>query len=140
MAFDPISILLDIGGKVIDRVFPDPVAKAQAQLELFKLQQSGELAALSADVQMTLGQLDVNKAEASNPNTFVSGWRPFVGWTCGAGFAVQLVVGPFATWGSRLLGHPVDFPPLDIATMMPVLIGMLGLGGMRTYEKYKGVA
>ena len=133
MAFDPISALLDIGGKVIDRVWPDPAQAAAAKLELFKLQQSGELAQIA-------GQMDVNKAEAANPNVFVSGWRPFIGWVCGLGFGVQFVFGPLAEWGSALYGHPVKFPPMDTGTMMPLLLGMLGLGGLRTAEKIQCVA
>jgi len=133
MALDPLSALLDIGGKVIDRVWPDPAQAAAAKLELFKLQQSGELAQIA-------GQMDVNKAEAANPNVFVSGWRPFIGWVCGLGFGVQFVFGPLAEWGSALYGHPVKFPPMDTGTMMPLLLGMLGLGGLRTAEKIQGVA
>ena len=133
MALDPLSALLDIGGKVIDRVWPDPAQAAAAKLELFKLQQSGELAQIA-------GQMDVNKAEAANPNVFVSGWRPFSGWVCGLGFGVQFVFGPLAEWGSALYGHPVKFPPMDTGTMMPLLLGMLGLGGLRTAEKIQGVA
>ena len=133
MALDPLSALLDIGGKVIDRVWPDPAQAAAAKLELFKLQQSGELAQIA-------GQMEVNKAEAANPNVFVSGWRPFIGWVCGLGFGVQFVFGPLAEWGSALYGHPVKFPPMDTGTMMPLLLGMLGLGGLRTAEKIQGVA
>jgi hypothetical protein len=133
MALDPISALLDVGSKVIDRVWPDPAQAASAKLELMKLQQSGELALIA-------GQMDINKVEAANPSVFVSGWRPGIGWVCGAGFAVQFVVGPLAEWGSALYGHPVKFPQMDTGTMMPLLLGMLGLGGMRTAEKIQGVA
>lgn len=133
MALDPISALLDVGSKVIDRVWPDPAQAASAKLELMKLQQSGELAQIA-------GQMDINKVEAANPSLFVSGWRPGIGWVCGAGFAVQFVVGPLAEWGSALYGHPVKFPQMDMGTMMPLLLGMLGLGGMRTAEKIQGVA
>ena len=133
MALDPLSALLDIGGKVIDRVWPDPEKAAAAKLELFKMQQSGELAVIA-------GQLDINKVEAANPSVFVSGWRPFIGWVCGSGFAIQFVIGPLAEWGSALYGHPVKFPQMDMGTMMPLLAGMLGLGAMRTAEKINGVA
>jgi len=133
MALDPISALLDVGSKVIDRVWPDPAQAASAKLELMKLQQSGELALIA-------GQMDINKVEAANPSVFVSGWRPGIGWVCGAGFAVQFVIGPLAEWGSALYGHPVKFPQMDTGTMMPLLLGMLGLGGMRTAEKIQGVA
>ena len=133
MALDPISALLDIGGKVLDRVFPDPAQQAAAKLELMKLQQSGELAQLA-------GQMDINKIEAASSSLFVSGWRPAIGWICGAGFGVQFVIGPLAEWSSALYGHPVKFPQMDTGTMMPLLLGMLGLGGMRTAEKIQGVA
>ena len=128
MALDPVSALLDIGGKVMDRLWPDPVQAAAAKMELFKMQQSGELAQMA-------GQLDINKAEAANPSVFVSGWRPFIGWVCGSGFAIQFVIGPIAEWGSAVYGHPVKFPQMDTGTMMPLLLGMLGLGGLRTAEK-----
>ena len=133
MALDPVTALLDIGGKVIDRLWPDPVQAAQAKLELIKLQQSGELTQIA-------GQLEINKAEAGNPNPFTSGWRPFIGWVCGAGFALQFVIGPLGEWVSMLMGHPVKFPQMDLGTMMPLLFGMLGLGAYRTAEKMRGVA
>jgi hypothetical protein len=133
MALDPLFALLDIGGKVIDRVWPDPIQAAAAKLELFKLQQSGELAQIA-------GQMEINRVEAANPSVFVSGWRPAIGWVCGAGFAIQFVVGPLAEWGSALYGTPVKFPAMDTGTMMPLLLGMLGLGGLRTAEKIQGVA
>ena len=133
MALDPVSALLDIGGKVMDRLWPDPAQAAAAKLELFKLQQSGELSIIA-------GQLAINKEEAANPNVFVSGWRPFIGWVCGSGFAIQFVIGPMAEWGSAIYGHPVKFPQMDVGTMMPLLLGMLGLGTLRTAEKIQGVA
>ena len=133
MALDPVTALLDIGSKVIDRIWPDPAQAASAKLELLKLQQSGEL-------QQIAGQLQINNSEAQNPNPFVSGWRPFIGWVCGAGFAVQFVVGPLGEWLSMLYGHPVKFPQMDLGTMMPLLFGMLGLGAYRTAEKIQGVA
>lgn len=128
MALDPVSALFEIGGKVLDRVLPDPAQQAAAKLELMKLQQNGELAQIT-------GQMEINKVEAASSSIFVSGWRPSIGWVCGAGFAVQFVIGPLAEWGSALYGHPVKFPQMDTGTMMPLLLGMLGLGGLRTAEK-----
>ncbi len=133
MALDPVTSLLDVGGNVIDRLWPDPLQAAQAKLELIKLQQSGDLAHIA-------GQLEINKAEAASPSPFTSGWRPFIAWTCGAGFAVQFVVGPVGEWFCALAGHPVKFPQMDLGTMMPLLFGMLGLGAYRTAEKVRGVA
>jgi len=128
MALDPVSTLLEIGGKVLDRVLPDPAQQAAAKLELMKLQQNGELAQI-------IGQMEINKVEAASSSLFVSGWRPSVGWVCSAGFAVQFIIGPLAEWGAALAGHPVKFPQMDTGTMMPLLLGMLGLGGLRTAEK-----
>jgi len=133
MALDPVTALFEVGSKVLDRVLPDPAQQAAAKLELMRLQQSGELAQIT-------GQMDINKAEAASSSVFVSGWRPSVGWVCSAGFAVQFVIGPLAEWGAALAGHPVKFPQMDTGTMMPLLLGMLGLGGMRTVEKMQGVA
>jgi len=130
---DPVTTLLDMSGKVIDRLWPDPVQAAQAKLELIKLQQSGELIQIA-------GQLEINKAEAANPNPFTSGWRPFIGWVCGAGFALQLVVGPLGQWIATLAGHPVKFPQMDLGTMLPLLFGMLGLGAYRTAEKINRIS
>lgn len=127
-------------GKILDRIIPDPKAKADAQLELLKITQSGELAQLTADTELAKGQLDVDKTEAANPNPFVSGWRPFVGWVCGLGMASQFVIGPLFTWASTLWGHPTPFPTLDLSTLLTLLFGMLGLGAMRTTEKINGVA
>jgi hypothetical protein len=137
---NPLELLLGIGAKVIDRLFPDPAQKAQAQLELFKLQQSGELAELAASVQLATNQSNVNAEEAKSENLFKSGWRPFIGWVCGTGLAIQFIVSPILSWGSRLFNHPVDLPSLDLSVILTLLFGMLGLGVLRTHEKINGVS
>ena len=133
MSLDPVSALLDIGGKVIDRVWPDPVQAATAKLELIKLQQSGELAAMA-------GQLDINKVEAGNASVFVSGWRPFIGWVCGAACAWNWIGLKIALFVAAFFGHPLELASADLSEMMPVLMGMLGIGTLRTIEKLNGVA
>lgn len=125
---------------IVDKIIPDPAAKAAAQLELLKLQQTGELAALNADVSVATSQTDVNKVEAASSNFFVSGWRPAVGWVCVSAFAVKFLGGPVIYMVAEFFNKIVTLPPIDVTEMMPVLIGMLGLGGFRTYEKIKGVA
>jgi hypothetical protein len=140
MGIDPISTILGVGGKLIDRILPDQAAKAAANLELLKLAQNGELAALAADTDLAKGQLGVNQAEASHRSMFVAGWRPFIGWVCGSGLAFQFVIGPLATWIAALCGHPIAVPALDMSTLTTLLLGMLGLGGMRTFEKVAKVA
>lgn len=132
MIFDLIQPIVS---KVFDRIWPDPKDQANAQLELLKLQQSGELEYLKADLQTRLAQLQINNTEAASESLFKSGWRPLIGWTCGASFAWQFVAGPALTWLSNLVGHPMLLPSTDLSQMMPVLLGMLGMGLMRTYEK-----
>ena len=130
---DPITAVLDIGSKVIDRLWPDPVQRDAAKLELFKLQQAGELAQIT-------GQLEINKEEAKSASVFVSGWRPAIGWVCGMACAWNWIGLPIAKFGMMLYGHPIELSPADISEMMPVLFGMLGLGALRTAEKVNGVA
>lgn len=138
MALDPVTAVLDIGNTLIQRLFPDPAQAAEAKLKLIELQQNGELATLAADTDLAKGQLTVNVEEAKSASLFVAGWRPFVGWVCGTGFAIQ-VLGPLLTWITALFGHKTDFPPLDFSVMGPTLATLLGVAGMRTYEKFKGV-
>jgi hypothetical protein len=133
VSLDPVSALLDIGGKVIDRLWPDPVQAANAKLELIKLQQSGELAVI-------VGQLEINKAEAASASVFVSGWRPFIGWVCGAACAWNWIGLKIALFAAAYFEHPLTLAPADLSEMMPVLMGMLGIGAMRTVEKLNGVA
>jgi hypothetical protein len=129
---DVISILLGLGSKLIENLFPDPAVAAQAKLNLLKLQQDGVLAQISA-------QTDINKVEAANPNLFVSGWRPFIGWVCGFGLCMQFLISPLFTWVTALSGHSIVFPSLDMGTLLTLLGGMLGLGGLRTVEKIRRV-
>lgn len=137
---DAIGAALNIGGKIIDRVIPDPAAAAAAKLELIKLQQSGELAQMGAVKDLAIAQAQTNTAEAASTNTFVSGWRPMVGWTCALGLGTQFIVRPFFIFGANLLHKVADFPVLDLGTLTTLLFGMLGLGAMRTLEKVQGVA
>lgn len=131
---------LPVIGKVLDRVLPDKAAAEASKIKVMELIQAGELAHLDAEVKLATGQIDINKAEATNPSIFVSGWRPFVGWICGSACAVQFLIGPLATFVAGLMGKSVTFPALDMGTLLTLLLGMLGLGGMRTLEKVNGVA
>ena len=87
-----------------------------------------------------IAQLEVNKAEAAHKSLFVAGWRPFIGWVCGLGFFSNFIVIPVANFVLQLLSNPVIIPMIDTSQMMPVLMGMLGLAGARSYEKMKGVS
>ena len=89
--------------------------------------------------ELAKAQIEVNKAEAQHRSLFVSGWRPAVGWTCCIGLASNYLFIPLANFALALADSAVKVPVLDLSTMMPVLMGMLGLGAMRTVEKMKGV-
>lgn len=130
---DPVSVLLDIGGKVIDKIWPDPAQAATAKFELFKLQQSGELAQMA-------GQMQINQEEAKSPNVFVSGWRPFIGWVCGVSCGWNWIGLSVAKVVAELCGSHISLAAADLTEMLPVLMGMLGLGAYRTIEKLKGKA
>ena len=90
--------------------------------------------------ELAKGQLEVNKVEAASKSLFVAGWRPFIGWVCGLGFLSNFILIPMANFGLALAKIAVVVPMIDTAQMMPVLLGMLGLGGMRTVEKINKVS
>ena len=116
----------DLANTVIGKIWPDKSEQEKQQL--------------AAAVMVVQGQLDINKAEAGNPSLFVSGARPFIMWVCGAGCAWNWVGLPVATFLMALFGHHIALRPADLSEMMPLLLGMLGLGGLRTVEKINGVA
>lgn len=125
MAFDPVTAALDIGGKLIDKLWPDPAQRDAAKLRLLELQQAGELA-----------QISVNQEEAKSSSLFVSGWRPSIGWVCSVACAWNWIGLPVAKFAVLFLGYAaIDMSPADLSEMMPILLGMLGLGGLRTIEK-----
>jgi hypothetical protein len=127
-----IGPLFELGKGIIDRLFPDPQKKAEAELELLKMTQAG-------DLQVILAQLQINAKEAENPSVFVSGGRPFIMWICGIGFMYATLLQPLFTWLSSIKGWPVP-PQIDTDVLMYALGGLLGLGGFRSVEKIKGVA
>lgn len=125
----------DVVKDVIDRQVVDKNAALITKNEIDK---ALALAAISENNK----QLDINLAEAANPNLWVSGWRPGIGWTCAAAYFSNYVVGPYFTFFKNLYeNNPAPFPLLDLTSMAPVLIGLLGLGGLRTFDNYiKGKA
>ena len=118
--------LLPTVSKLLDKIIPDKGAREAAQAALEAAGQKGEL-------DLLLGQLEVNKVEAASKSLFVSGWRPFIGWVCGVGLMYNVLLSPF-------LDIWFDMPSVDPALLYPVLMGMLGLAGARTFEKTKGVS
>lgn len=134
-----ISGLFSAAQSLIERFFPDPEKKAAAQLELLKMQQTGELAQLAAETDLAKLQIQTNIEEAKSTNWWVAGWRPAIGWVCGAGLAYAALVEPFARFAAKVwFGYNGDFPVIDTDLTMQILMGMLGLGAMRSVEKVKG--
>ncbi len=131
-------LLASILPGLLDKILPDPGAAADAKLKVMELAQKGELAAMDADVRLALGQMEVNKAEAST-DLFRGGWRPACGWVCAFGLAYNFLLRPLLPWFAKLAGFNVpDLPAIDTDTLMVLLTGMLGLGGLRTFERVKG--
>lgn len=133
-----LALVLGVLPAVLDKIFPDKDKADEAKLKVLELAQSGELAALDADMKLALGQMEINKAEATT-DLFRGGWRPATGWTCVAGLFYQFLVMPLLPWALEAFGVKVAaLPAIDNETLMVLLTGMLGLGGLRTYEKVKG--
>ncbi len=128
--------LSDVGGiitgvreAITGEKIKDPVEMAKIDMQLQSLENA-----------IIKGQLSVNEIEAQNPNMFVSGWRPMIGWVGGIALAYQFIVYPlilwgWAAWGPEGVSPP---PPVDAAALYPLLLGMLGIGGMRSFDKLKG--
>lgn len=130
---DPLSAIAGLADTLINKIWPDPAARASAEAQLIKAQMDAALASVQQ-------QIDINKIEAASTNVFVSGWRPFVGWACGAAFAGHFIVLPLLNWIVQLFGHAPIVVPFDMDTLSTVLMGLLGLGTLRTVEKVRGVA
>ena len=126
--------------KLIDRVIPDPQAKAAAAMELQRMQQAGEFKEIEANLQAMQMQADVNKVEAGSADPFTSRWRPCVGYVCAAGLAYAAILEPCLRLAVTVYGVSTPLPAVDTTLTMQLLFGLLGLGGMRSYEKAKGAA
>lgn len=128
MAFG-IDDAIAAGLQIVNKFIPDPAQKAQAAAELRTSLQ-----------QWDASQNAVNAAEAGNPSLFTSGWRPAIGWVCGAALFYQYLIVPLSVWAGFVFGHPIPKPPVLDDTLWQLMFGMLGMGGLRTYEKVMGVS
>ena len=131
-----MSIITSLIGPVsgiLDKVIEDKDQKAKLAHELATMADNHAQQAL-------LAQLEINKAEAASGSVFKGGWRPFVGWVCGIALLYHFILSPLILFGVTMIG--INIPPIpefDMGSLMTVLMGMLGLGGLRTYEKQKGL-
>ena len=117
-----------IAGKVLDKFVQDKDLKA-------KLDQELNMAFHNAN----LAQIELNKEEAKNTSLFVSGWRPSVGWICSFSLGYHFILEPLISYILAIAGYDINPPSFDFSQLSTILMGMLGLGGLRSYEKLKGV-
>lgn len=131
---DPITLLLGVGNKLIDHFFPDANQAAAAKLKLLEMERNG-------DLQVMASQMEINKIEAQNPSLFVSGWRPFIGWVCGVSLTYAAIIEPVSRFIAKVIfNYFGEFPVIDTTLTLQILLGLLGLAGMRSWEKKEGVA
>ena len=127
-----IAPILEIGKSLLDRFGPEDQSKRRLmEAEFLRMAAEGEL-------KQTIAQLEINAKEAAHPSVWVSGWRPFFGWAGGAGFVYATILQPLIAWGAAIKGWPAP-PALNLDLLWVVITGMLGIGGLRTFEKAKGV-
>ena len=122
-----IGQVIEVADKVLGKFIPDKNLKMKLQKEM-----------TMAFHDANLAQIQLNKQEAAHKNIFVAGWRPFVGWTCGVALAYHFIVSPIVETILIAAGVAVDLPSFEFSQLSSILMGMLGLGGLRTYEKMKG--
>ena len=130
MALDPITAISDLIKTGLEKWLPDANQREKAALELAQMVHQGNMA-----------QIEVNKIEAASSNLFVAGWRPAIGWICGAGYAYAFVLQPFLIFLVTIAQIPIkteQLPVLDMGEMGLMLANLLGFGALRTYEKVKG--
>lgn len=135
--FDIPAAISSVSGLIegiLDRVWPNPTDVDKAKIKVLKMEIDRELKILTA-------QTDINLKEAAHGSIFVSGWRPFIGWVCGVGLLYAAILEPIMRFtGTVAFEYVGDYPLIDTSLTMQILLGMLGLGAMRTTEKIKKVA
>ena len=128
-----LTTLIEPATKLLDKVIEDKDQKAKLAHELATM--ADKLAH-----EQKLAQMAINKEEASSGSIFKGGWRPCIGWICGIAFGYHFVLQPVIIFVVALVGIEIpELPEFDMGTLLTVLGGMLGIGGLRTYEKQKGL-
>ena len=121
-------------GDVVDKFVTTDKERLELQIEREKAEQDHEYRMEQLDQQLDIAQTEVNKVEAANPSVFVAGWRPAIGWVCALALAYQFILYPLLTWFA-IDRHP---PQMDLTELYPLIFGMLGIAGMRSFDKLKG--
>lgn len=136
MSISGLGEIFDFGSKIIDKLFPDPAQRDEAKFKLAQLADSGELRELDAAAKSDQNQTDIAKIDASSDKLLQYGWRPFIGWICGFGLLYQFLGQPLLSWAGGVWQFP-PAPRIELGDLITLLMGMLGLAGMRTVEKNK---
>ena len=126
-----LGSIFEIGKTLLDRFIPDPEKRREAEMEMLRMAADGEL-------KQVMAQLEINAREATHASIFVAGWRPFFGWCGGVAFAYSTIAQPMLVWYGTAKGWPVP-PDVNMDLLWVVITGMLGIGGLRSFEKTKGV-
>jgi Protein of unknown function (DUF3154). len=136
-----IGSIFDFGSKLLDKVFPNKDDADKAKLAMLQMQQQGAFKELEIQLELAKGQMAINEKEAQSPSLFVSGWRPAVGWVCVFAYAFNYLLMPIANWLAVWLDpNAPKILMLETGELTTLLFGMLGIGGLRTFEKLKGKA
>lgn len=122
------GLFKDIRAAITGKEILDPNKQAELELKL-----------LEAEASLSNAQTDINKIEAAHKSLFIAGWRPWIGWVCGFAIAWHFILSPVVSWILILAGSTVALPVLEVGMLINLVLAMLGLGGLRTFEKYKGV-
>mgnify|MGYP003545809396 CR=1 FL=1 len=139
MAFG-IDDIIGEGLKLANKFIKDPAEQQRFAFEMEQLKQSDRFKQIEADLQLAQMQADVNKVEAGSADPFTSRWRPCVGYVCAAGLAYAAIIEPCLRLAVTVYGVSSSLPAVDTTLTMQLLFGLLGLGGMRSYDKFKGAA
>lgn len=128
-----VTALVPALGTLVDRLIPDRAAAERAKADM-------EAALVKAANEAAMAQVEVNKIEAGHSSVFVAGWRPAIGWVCAAALAWAFIVAPVTSWTMAALGVRETLPAIGTDNLFELVLAMLGLGGLRTFEKMRGVA
>lgn len=142
MGFDITGLgsVFQFGTAILDKIFPNKDEADKAKFAMLQLQQAGEFKQLDQQFQLSLEQVKVNAVEAASASMFVAGWRPAAGWTCVAGMAYMFFLRPLISWVATVTGLGSVPPVIDTTVLFELLVAMLGIGTLRTYEKVQGVS
>ena len=141
MSFDPLTAAFEVGKTLIEKIWPDPTKQAQEIRLLQELHQKGDLAELQAHTSLLLAQIKVNEVSAAHPSIFVSGARPAAIWAGVFSMSWAGIFHPLLTWVWAFADMAGTPPPLiESSALAAIVTGLLGVGGMRSYDKNKGVS